>query len=179
MVFLKQSRFWAIGVAGMMLGVGIMIGLILAANFGWLIPGDTSTKPRFSPVFSKTDEPSARPGPNSFVGVAEFATPAVVNISTIRIVRERGNGPRAPFFEDPFFREFFGEDFLKPFELPRERSEQSLGSGVIVDSDGLIVTNNHVVAKADEIKVLLGDKREYSGRVIGTDPIFIYHPILQ
>ena len=170
MTFLKQSRSLGALFAGVILGVGVMIGLMLAANFSWLIPGDISTKPRSSPFFSKIDKPSAGPGPNSFVGVAEFTTPAVVNISASRIVRERGNGPRLPFFEDPFFREFFGEDFLKPFELPRERREQSLGSGVIVDPDGLIITNNHVVAKADEIKILLSDKREYSGRVIGTDP---------
>jgi len=72
--------------------------------------------------------------------------------------------------DDPFFRQFFGDEFSHRFQIPRERRENSLGSGVIVDASGYIVTNNHVIAKADEIKVLLNDKREFTGKVVGTDP---------
>jgi serine protease Do len=71
--------------------------------------------------------------------------------------------------DDPFFRQFFGDQFPHP-RIPRERRESSLGSGVIVSPDGYIVTNNHVIAKADEIKVFLNDKREFTGKVVGTDP---------
>ncbi|MES4786225.1 MAG: hypothetical protein C4294_10800, partial [Nitrospiraceae bacterium] len=73
-------------------------------------------------------------------------------------------------FDDPFFRRFFGEEFFRRFETPRERKERSLGSGVIVDASGLIITNNHVINKADEIKVLLSDKREFKAKLVGTDP---------
>ena len=155
---------------GMVLILGIVIGLILAANFGWLNTGRITPSPISSSLQPQTGQPPNQPGSESFVNVAESAIPAVVNISASRIVYGQGNAPRSPFFENPLFREFFGEDFFRQFDDPSQHSEQSLGSGVIVASGGLIVTNNHVVAKADDIKVLLGDKREYSGEVIGTDP---------
>jgi serine protease Do len=85
-------------------------------------------------------------------------------------VRSQGGDVPSQFQDDPFFRQFFGEEFFHRFQMPRERRESSLGSGVIVDSAGYIVTNNHVVAKADEIKVLLNDKREFTGKIVGTDP---------
>src|SRR3989337_1462706 len=77
--------------------------------------------------------------------------------------------PFAPFFDDPFFRRFFGDRFKHP-EVPRERKTASLGSGVIVSSNGYILTNSHVIKDADEIKVMLSDKREFQGKIIGTDP---------
>ena len=76
----------------------------------------------------------------------------------------------SPFFQDPFFRRFFGDEFFREHEMPRRRKEQSLGSGVIVSEDGYIITNNHVVEGADEIKVALSDKREFIGKVVGADP---------
>lgn len=99
--------------------------------------------------------------------VAEAVKPAVVNISTTRTEKIE-ESPLAPFFEDPFFRRFFGDRFGTP-QLPRERKTVSLGSGVIVSTDGYILTNNHVVKNADEIKVVLFDKREFDGKIIGTD----------
>lgn len=72
----------------------------------------------------------------------------------------------APFFDDPFFRRFFGDEF-REFE-PRKRP--GLASGVIVSVDGYIVTNNHVVSNAEQIKVLLSDKREFKAKLIGADP---------
>ena len=73
-------------------------------------------------------------------------------------------------FDDPLFRKFFGDEFFRKFEHPKERKERGLGSGVIVESNGLIITNNHVVGKADEIRVTLSDKREFKAKLIGTDP---------
>src|SRR5439155_13975981 len=74
-------------------------------------------------------------------------------------------------FDDPFFRRFFGDEFFRRrFEAPQDRRERSLGSGVIADPQGHIITNNHVVSKADEIRVLLSDKRELKAKVVGTDP---------
>jgi len=156
--------------AGIFLSLGVIIGLILAANEGRLTSGRSgpSSGPSSTPRMAETI--AAPPMDQGFVAVAKAATPAIVNISTTRVVKNPSGSPMTPFSEDPFFRQFFGDEFYKQFEVPRERREQSLGSGVIVDPNGLIVTNNHVVAKADEIKVLLGDKREFKGKVVGTDP---------
>ncbi len=100
--------------------------------------------------------------------VAEKVKPAVVNISTTKTVTLRET-PFDEFFNDPFFRRFFGRDF--PFgHKKRKYRSSALGSGVIVTDDGYILTNNHVIKDADEIKIVLQDKREFKGKVIGTDP---------
>ncbi len=107
--------------------------------------------------------------PQSFADLAEKAKPAVVNISTEKTVRIPGSpfrhffGPEEPFGD--FFRRFFDEDIPD-----RELKQQSLGSGFIIDKDGYIITNNHVVEGADEIKVKLADGREFKAKVIGRDP---------
>ncbi|HMK48569.1 MAG TPA: DegQ family serine endoprotease [Thermodesulfovibrionales bacterium] len=95
--------------------------------------------------------------------VVDAVRPAVVNISTTRTVKLQGGVE--PFFDDPFFRHFFGDRY----KAPRERKSSGLGSGVIVDADGYILTANHVIQGADEIKVTLSDKREFKGKVVGSD----------
>ena len=103
----------------------------------------------------------------SFSPVVKKAAPSVVNIFTTRFIKERGF--RHPMMEDPVFRQFFGNQYPQD-GVERTRKEQSLGSGVIVSPDGYILTANHVVAEADEIKVSVpGDKKEFSARVIGKD----------
>jgi serine protease Do len=100
--------------------------------------------------------------------VVKKAAPSVVNIFTARFIKER---PRMnPLLNDPFFRQFFGGP--NPGDLrERTRKEQSLGSGVIVSPDGYVLTANHVVADADEIKVAIpGEKKEFTARVVGKDP---------
>jgi serine protease Do len=162
-----DRKYFLIGLsAGIFLSLGIIVGLILAANEGRLTlgPSGSSAPPRMAETLA------APPLDQGFVPVAKATTPAIVNISTTRVIKGPSGAPMTPFFQDPFFRQFFGDEFYRQFEVPRERREQSLGSGVIVDPNGLIVTNNHVVAKADEIKVLLGDNREFKGKVVGTDP---------
>ena len=99
----------------------------------------------------------------SYAPVVARAAPAVVNVYAKTIRREVF---RSPFADDPVFRRFFGDQF----GVPRERVENSLGSGVIVRPDGVIVTNNHVVAGATELRVVLADRREFPARVIVTDP---------
>ncbi len=99
----------------------------------------------------------------SFAPVVKRAAPAVVNIYTRKLVERRVS----PFADDPFFREFFGDVFRS---LPgRRRIENSLGSGVILDPDGIVVSNHHVVGGADEITVVLADRREFEARVIFAD----------
>jgi serine protease Do len=95
----------------------------------------------------------------SYAPLVKKAAPAVVNIYTNRKIKEI-----SPLMGDPFFRQFFGGN------LVREREVSSLGSGVIVDSAGLVMTNNHVVKNSDEIKVVLSDRREYEAEIILADP---------
>jgi serine protease Do len=102
--------------------------------------------------------------------MAEVTTavkPAIVNISTTRTVRIAGG--QDPFLDDPFFKRFFGDNSGRQ-KQPREQKSVGLGSGVIVSSEGYIITNYHVVKEADEIKVLMSDKKEYVGKIIGSDP---------
>jgi serine protease Do len=105
---------------------------------------------------------------NALAEVAEAVKPTVVNISTIK-TDDLSDMQMAPFFDDPFFRRFFGDRF-RHREAPRKRKSVSLGSGVIVSPEGFILTNSHVIKNADTIKVVLSDKREFDGKVIGNDP---------
>ena len=157
-----DRRSFRLGIlAGALLFLGLIAGIVLSSRLDWLPTAESQENAARAPLPLGT-------APN-FVAVVKAVTPAVVNIATTRVVRAQG-ADASPFMDDPFFRQFFGEEFFKRFQMPRDRRENSLGSGVIVSSDGYIVTNNHVVAKADEIKVLLNDKREFTGKVIGTDP---------
>ena len=105
-----------------------------------------------------------------FTPVVERVLPAVVNIASTKIVRFTDSGPTSPFFFDPFFREFFGDEPSPRYNRPREQREQSLGSGVFINPDGYLLTNNHVVEGSSEIRISLADKREMKAKVVGTDP---------
>jgi serine protease Do len=109
--------------------------------------------------------------PASFNRLAEMARPAVVNIRTVKTIKGGGPvfrqfqrdpwGEKSPFKE--FFERFFGEDMQREFKQP------SLGSGFIIDKDGFVVTNNHVIEDADQIKVKLKDQREFDAKIVGRD----------
>jgi Do/DeqQ family serine protease len=102
----------------------------------------------------------------SFAPLVKTAAPAVVNIYTRKIVRTRR---LAPLFDDPFFRRFFGKKFGYGDGRPRQRIQNSLGSGVIVAADGVIVTNRHVIEGADQITIVLADRREFDATIVGSD----------
>jgi serine protease Do len=108
---------------------------------------------------------------NGFSAIVKPALPAVVGISSSKMVKAPAGG--APFLNDPMFRKFFGDQFGNQFgdqdQKPRTEKERSLGSGVLVSPDGYILTNNHVVDGASDIKVTLNDRRELQAKVIGTD----------
>jgi serine protease Do len=142
--------------------LGVFIGLVLSSHLGIMspLPAKSSLSSKSIEILTQLSDAQSE--------VAAVATPSVVNISTTRMVKLREEG-QLDLFDDPFFRRFFGNQLPHP-SIPKEHKEQSLGSGVIVSDDGYIVTNNHVIEKAQEIKVLLSNKRDYKARIIGADP---------
>ena len=148
-------------------GATLMIGSTLAFS---RLAENVDTK---APVRLVVDEaPVKRDGrfTTSFAPVIKKVSPAVVNVFTTTAPRQNTSQPRNPFSDDPFFRRFFGDEFpggeTRRFRTPRQNG---LGSGVIVSEDGYILTNNHVVDNADEIKVALSDEREFTAKVVGRD----------
>ena len=152
-------------IAVIFISIGIIAGVIISSNLGWIPLGNAKIEP-IPPKVTEQLEATEK----AFVEIAKRVNPAVVNISTTKISKGLEQGPLSPFFQDPLFRRFFGDEFFRDHEMPRRHKEQSLGSGVVVSEDGYIITNNHVVAGADEIKVTLSDKREFTGKVVGSDP---------
>ena len=122
-----------------------------------------------APVLAQEGKSALQTLQDAFVQVAQSVKPAVVNVSTTQRPRpqEGRQAPQVP----PQFREFFGDDFFERFfgGAP-QRERRSLGSGVIVDKRGYILTNNHVIEQADEIEVHLSDKRKFTATVVGKDP---------
>jgi len=96
----------------------------------------------------------------------EKASPAVVKIDSTRIIKASEQQGNNPFASDPFFRQFFGG----PNARPRDQRERGLGSGVIISNDGFILTNNHVINKANTLKITLSDGRNFTGKLVGADP---------
>ncbi len=135
-------------------GGGLMAALFCLALSATVQPGSAQVAEQ---------APRARAEINlTFAPVVRKAAPAVVNVYSRRRVTRR----YSPFFDDPFFRRFFGD---RGFGVPRERVQNSLGSGVLVSPDGLIVTNNHVIEGGTEVEVVLHDRREFSAEVLLTD----------
>ncbi len=139
--------------------VSIILGFLVGTNQDIFLPKKTALPPVYPP---KVPQELIKES-EAFSDIVKALGPSVVNISTTKI--KKSPSPFSPFFEDSF-RDFFGEHF----RLPKKWKERSLGSGVIVSEDGYIITNNHVVEKADEIKITLFDKRELKGKIVGSDP---------
>ncbi|HEY7289328.1 MAG TPA: trypsin-like peptidase domain-containing protein [Vicinamibacterales bacterium] len=155
---------------------GFIAGLVLTGRMRSAADSraEVSPPPQSAPVAASRTPPQNAPGSSvntgpDFTRVAAQAVKGVANISSITVVRTRQT---SPFPDDEFFRYFFGDGDMFG---PRDRRSMSLGSGVIISSDGYIVTNNHVIgenvrASSTEVTASLPDKREVRGKIIGTDP---------
>jgi serine protease Do len=161
----KQQKFWS--VTGFIL-IGVLVGVVLTANFGWTPRGFAAKGA--PPVLGSQDAPSdallqLQNTSKAFTAVSKEVLPTVVSIFTTKVVKAPRNQDDLP----PMFREFFGRNFQAPQQ--EDQAMQGLGSGVIVSPDGYILTNNHVIREADEIKVQLYDKRTFEAKLIGADPL--------
>jgi Do/DeqQ family serine protease len=151
---------------------GFVAGLVVTGRMRTAADSGAESMPR-----ADTAQPAALPGRAAaaipsvgspdFTRVAAQAVKGVANISSLQVVRTQNS----PFSSDPFFRYFFGDEDMFG---PRDRRSMSLGSGVIISSDGYIVTNNHVIGEnvrstRTEITIAMPDKREVRGRIIGAD----------
>jgi serine protease Do len=149
-----------------------VLTLLAASIGGGLIAAFAVATKEHTPVYvtARADSSNTRLNQlsDSFADVVEKASPAVVNIQSTRVIPASAQQGENPFAQDPFFRQFFGGNGRQQQRRPER--ERGLGSGVIINPAGYILTNNHVVEKATTVKVTLLDKREFTAKVVGTDP---------
>jgi serine protease Do len=141
--------------------------------FDWPLAGQKNAKASVPVVVNETPLARDTKFTTSFSPVVKKVAPSVVNIFTTKTVKHPNGPDMSPFSSDPFLRRFFGDpnDEREGRSQKRSHKERSLGSGVIISKDGYILTNNHVVDGADEIKVALSKgTKEYDAKVIGRDP---------
>jgi serine protease Do len=159
------ENFWkrpqAVVAAALVIGVG-GLGFASANHFTSSLAG----------LDLKLADASQAPSRTGFAPVVKQAVPSVVNILSVKVTKAPADAS-GELPDDDLFRQFFGRDggrqFGTPPQAPQQR-ERGQGSGVIVSPDGYILTNNHVVDGATEVRVMLGDKREFKAKVVGTDP---------
>jgi serine protease Do len=153
-----RVAFWAAGIVG-------VLAILWVTMHQLQISYSQGYSPVKEPLVSAQEVSILEQQNRAFESIAKAVLPGIVNISTTQVIRTRPQ--QSPFFNDPFFQQFFGPDFQG---VPREQREHALGSGVIISPNGYIITNNHVIDKATEIRIQLADRREFKGKLIGADP---------
>src|SRR5271168_4485734 len=148
--------------------LALVVGLVLGAAGISIAHTTANSLAKNPPATLKLADVNEGPSKTSYAPVVKTVLPSVVNISSSKIVHSREeSAEQMPM--DPFFRQFFGEG-EGHFNIPKDRKEKALGSGIIVSPEGYILTNNHVVDGATDVRVTLSDKREFQARIVGTDP---------
>ncbi|MFN6500314.1 MAG: HhoA/HhoB/HtrA family serine endopeptidase [Nostoc sp. DedQUE01] len=152
--------------------LAIALGIVLTISTLQVLPSQAEPAP-IAPAVDSSEIIAQRESPaTSAIGSSSFVTAAVNRVGTavVRIDTERTITRRIdPFFQDPFFRRFFGDSY--PQQIPSEQQLRGLGSGFIIDKSGLVLTNAHVVDKADKVTVRLKDGRTFEGKVQGIDEV--------
>jgi len=148
---------------GMIIMLAILVGACDRGNDNGFRLSTTSNPNATNSPSTTTSNPAVMPV-SSYADVVTKVAPAVVTVHSSQRVRQP---QQYPFMDDPFFRQFFGNP---QSQQPTERLRQGLGSGVIIDANGYIVTNHHVIDGADQIKVDLYDNRSLDAKLVGTDP---------
>lgn len=162
-----EKRRFPSGLLLLIVVVLVMAGLIESGVIRW---GNNSVLGAGKVALQiATDEQPVSLGElrNGYASVINPVLPAVVNISSTNLVKQQA---QVPFLNDPLFRQFFGDQFSSPSPQPQTEREYSLGSGVIINPDGFILTNNHVVSGASDIEVFTQSQRQFKAKVVGTDP---------
>ncbi len=164
-----SQRRYGMGMLVFVALIALLAGAVIASNTG-VRSSPKDFEEKATQKASLTVAPHSLPG-NLFVDLAKRVKPVVVNISTKKVVKGGGRVFRHFSPRDPF-RDFFGEDFFNRFfgETPqRDYVQRSLGSGFIIDHEGHIITNNHVIEGASEIRVRLSTEKEFDAEVVGRD----------
>jgi len=133
-------------------------GIFILFMIGWILAIQQT------PVLAKLSGPEF---PGSFAELVKKSSPSVVNIIALKVIRSPGQGAAPLGPEDPmrdFFERFFGQ------QLPQEYRQNALGTGFVIDRDGFILTNNHVVEQTEELKVRFSNEKEFDAKIVGRDP---------
>ncbi|HEX9191051.1 MAG TPA: trypsin-like peptidase domain-containing protein, partial [Candidatus Deferrimicrobiaceae bacterium] len=152
----------------------VAILILAAVAAGVVLSAGMNISPITHALWGEKEKPAVVPAaaglrmvPVDIPQLFKEVSPAVVNISTTQVVKFNRPRTRSPHGQQDPFEDFFNNFFGR---MPREQKRRSLGSGFLVSADGYILTNNHVVEKADEVTVTLLDKEEFKAKVVGTDP---------